>query len=134
MHYERELLALPAETVELAEEVERYLRLWKPDAQLIRDPKVYGISGHSYSFDFQLILAISPTPNAVGAVMRKAGDVISGNDLNGRKITVIVDNRTDELFAKHKAEEEIQIISALVNAVPLTNLINQAIGNAQTAH
>ena len=138
MHYERELLALPAETVELAEEVERYLRLWKPDAQLIRDPKVYGISGHSYSFDFQfnnqLILAISPTPNAVGAVMRKAGDVISGNDLNGRKITVIVDNRTDKLFAKHKAEEEIQIISALVNAVPLTNLINQAIGNAQTAH
>ena len=138
MHYERELLALPAETVELAEEVEHYLRLWKPSAQLIRAPKVQGISGHSYSFDFQLdnqlILAITPTPSAVGAVMRKTGDVISGNDLNGRNITVIVDNRTDELFDEHKAEEEIQIISTLANAVPLTNLINQAMKNTQTAH
>ena len=138
MHYERELLALPAEAVELAEEVEHYLRLWKPSAQLIREPKVHGISGHSYSFDFQLdnqlILAIAPTPNAVGAVMRKTGDVISGNDLNGRNITVIVDNRSDQLFAEHKAEEEIQIISTLANAVPLTNLINQAMKNTKTAN
>lgn len=138
MHYERELLALPTETVELSEEVELYLKMWKPNAPIIREPKVQGISGHSYSFDFQfenqLILAISPTPNAVGAVMRKAGDVISGNDLNGRKITVIVDNRTDQLFAEHKAEEEIQIISALASAIPLTNLIEQAQKTAQTAH
>lgn len=138
MHYERELLALPAETVNLAEEVESYLRLWKPSAQLICEPKVHGISGHSYSFDFQLdnqlILAIAPTASAVGAVMRKAGDVISGNDLNGRNITVIVDNRTNELFAEHRAEEEIQIISTLVNTVPLTNLINQAMKSAQTVH
>lgn len=136
MHYERELLALPAETVELAEEVEHYLRMWKPHSQLIREPKVQGISGHCYTFDFQfddqLILAISPTPNAVGSVMRKAGDVISGNDLNGRKVTVIVDNRSDQLFSEHKAEEEIQIISALARAVPLTNLIEQAMKITKT--
>ena len=60
--------------------------------------------------------------------------MISGNDLNGRNITVIVDNRTDELFSEHKAEEEIQIISTLVNTVRLTNLINQATKSTQTAH
>jgi len=37
-------------------------------------------------------------------------------------------------FDEHKAEEEIQIISTLANAVPLTNLINQAMKNTQTAH
>ena len=143
MHYEKELVALPVETIELADEVEHYLRLWKPHAQFIRSPKVNGISGHSYSFDFQvddkLILAISPTPNAVGAVMRKAGDVITGNNLGDREIVVIVDDRDDkekELFPrrKDKAKEEIQIISSLVSALPLTNLIENTTQQTQTAH
>ncbi|POY44948.1 hypothetical protein, partial [Avibacterium paragallinarum] len=57
---------------------------------------------HSYTLDFQLddqlIMAINPTPNAVGSVMRKAGDILSGNDLAGRKMLVVVDDRSDQLF------------------------------------
>ena len=71
--------------------------------------------------------------------MRKAGDVITGNNLGDREIVVIVDDRDDkekELFPrrKDKAKEEIQIISSLVSALPLTNLIENTTQQTQTAH
>lgn len=125
MHYEREIINVPEAVLQFSQEVEYYLRAWKPNAHFAHSPKVQGISGHTYTFDFQvdndLYLAISPTPAAVGGAMRKIGDVLSGSFLDGRQLIVIVDDRSDDLF-KAKAEEEIQIISVLAKAVPFTTL------------
>lgn len=125
--YEQEISQLPTEVVDFADEVEFYLKAWKPNQMLISSPKIKGISGHEYLFDFQLgnqlILAINPTPNAVGSAMRRIGDVLSGGELDNRTILVIVDNRSDQLFEQQKAEEEISIISTLAKAVPFTNLM-----------
>ncbi|MBF0784470.1 DUF1828 domain-containing protein [Muribacter muris] len=133
MHYEKELAGIPEAVIDFSEEVEFYLRAWKPQATLIKKPKISGISGHEYIFDFQLeqdlIMAISPSPNAVGSAMRKAGDVLSGSFLDDRHILIIVDDRSDDLFQK-KAEEEIKIISTLAKAVPFSNL--QSLINKQS--
>lgn len=127
MHYEREIIALPKQLHDLTEQVEHHLRLWKPNHILHKNVVVQGISGHQVQFDFEqdkwLILPISPTPQAVGAAMRKAGDVLSGSFLDGREIMVIVDDRSNDLFPQRKIDEEIAIISTLVKAVPLSNLI-----------
>ena len=128
MHYERGILGVPREVADFAEEVELYLKAWKPKAKLQKNVKVRGISGHDYTFDFQmddkLILAINPNPASVGAVMRKTGDVKMGSDLDSRELMVIVDDRGEDLFHQ-KAEEEIRIISALVKAVPFSNILKQ---------
>lgn len=127
LRYEQKISLLPTEVVYFADEVEFYLKAWKPNKTLLTSPKIKGISGHEYRFDFQLdnrlILAINPTPNAVGSAMRRIGDVLSGAELDDRKILVIVDDRSDQLFEQQKAEEEISIISTLAKAVPFTNLI-----------
>lgn len=136
IRYEQEITELPTEIVDFAEEVEFYLKAWKPNQSLQLSPKIKGISGHEYTFDFQLgsqiILAINPTPNAVGSAMRRIGDVLSGGELDNRQILVIVDNRSDQLFEQQKAEEEISIISTLAKAIPFTNLVS-AIEKQQTA-
>lgn len=129
MHYEREILGIPRAVADFAVEVELYLLGWKPHAKLRKNVKVRGISGHNYTFDFQmddnLILAINPNPASVGAVMRKVGDVKMGSDLDGRELMVIVDDRGEDLFHQ-KAEEEIRIISALAKAVPFSNILKKA--------
>lgn len=128
MHYEREIAGVSSSINNLADEVEMYLKAWKPKQKIMRNPRVKGISNHEYRFDFEfgknLVLAINPTPNAVGSVMRKVGDVVTGNALGEREILVIVDNRGDDFF-NQKAAEEIKIISSLAKAVPLTNLIDK---------
>ncbi|HDR1103288.1 MAG: DUF1828 domain-containing protein [Bacteroidota bacterium] len=135
MHYEKELAGIPRTVKNLADEVEVYLRTWKPKANLVKSPAINGISGHTYHADFQfdkeIIFAIAPTPNSVGSVMRKTGDIISGGDLGDRSILVIVDDRTEQLF-EQKAEEEIKIIASLVKAVPLSNLIKLANKSSST--
>lgn len=136
MHHERETIGIPPQINDLVEEVEMYLKAWKPKAKLIRNPKIKGISDHEYKFDFEiendLILTISPTPQSVGSAMRKIADVNSGIELKNRKIMVIVDNRGDDLFSE-KATKEIKIISALAKALPLTNLI-KAIQSNLSSH
>ncbi|THA11302.1 DUF1828 domain-containing protein [Rodentibacter pneumotropicus] len=137
-NYEYQQLGITDEVNNLAQDVENYLRLLKPQSTFSRKPQVKGISGHEYKFDLavdnQLFLAIQPTPQAVGAAMRKIGDVVSSSDLDNRTIVVVVDDRNSQDLFKQKAEEEIQIISALASAVPFTNLIERAEKITQAAH
>lgn len=134
MRYEREMLTLSQDTAAFSAEVELYLRAWKPKAKLISNPKIKGISGRSHTFDFaldkELILAVSPSPQAVGAAMRKLGDVKMTE--NGQELMVVVDDRSGDLFATQKVNEEIAILSSLVKAVPFSSLVKAA--GRTTAH
>lgn len=127
MHYEREIIGLPKNINDLADTVEHHLRLWKPKHTLKKNVFVQGISGHEVKFDFEidqnLIMAIPPYPQAVGAAMRKVGDVLSGSFLNDRAMMIIVDDRNNDLFPTNKIQEEIAIISTFVKALPLSNLV-----------
>lgn len=137
MHHEREIIGLPKHINDLADTVEHHLRLWKPKHILLKNVIVQGISGHEVKFDFEidnnLIMAIPPNPQAVGAAMRKVGDVLSGSFLNERKMMIVVDDRNHDLFPQQKIDEEIAIISTFVKALPLSNLIRVSEKQARTA-
>ena len=118
---ERAALGVPDKADNLADEVEMLLRAWKPDLMLARGPHVKGISGHEYDFDFvlgdELVDVIAPHHNATGGIMRKLGDVLSGEGQH--KSLVIVDDRLEP----KRAEIELQIIATLARAMPLSKLL-----------
>ena len=119
----REQVGSTEEARNLSDEVEMYLRAWRPRAELSRNPKQRGISGHEHRFDFlqdgELIDVITPHHNATGGLMRKLGDVLNAGDEHTPKVRVIVDDRTDPI----RASVEMQIIASLAKAMPLTKLI-----------
>lgn len=121
----REQVGAPETARQLADEVEMYLRAWRPQATLTRQPVLCGISGHEYRFDFQqgneLIDVISPHHNATGGVMRKLGDVLNADHPTPPKVRVVVDDRTEP----DRALVEMRIIASLATAMPLTKLIEK---------
>lgn len=120
---ERTALGVPDKADNLADEVEMLLRSWKPQLPLARSPQVKGISGHEYDFDFmfgdELVDVLVPHHNATGGIMRKLGDVLSAPGQH--KALVIVDDRNEQ----QRAETELQIISMLARAIPLTTLLKK---------
>lgn len=113
-----------AEHVSLfADEVEGWLRAWKPHEVLTRGVMMRGLSKREHMFDFRLgnriIAAVQPNPAAIGGLMRKVGDAIGGPDAEGVELMAVIDDRLDQ----QKAEEETRIVSSLVKALPLSKLI-----------
>ncbi|MGE8451754.1 MAG: DUF1828 domain-containing protein [Pseudomonadales bacterium] len=128
---ERGWLGIPEPINNFADEVEQYLRLWKPADEIVRHPKVKGISRHEYTFDFwwngELIDVVSPSHQATGGLMRKLGDVLSAPGERA-KIRVVIDDRDDF----ERAETEKQIIGSMASAMlfsSLTKVVSQ-----QTVH
>jgi len=124
---ERSWLGIPEPVNNFADEVEHYLRLWKPTAEAIRNPKVLGISRHEYTFDFsfagELIDVVTPSHQATGGLMRKLGDVLSAPG-ERHKIRVVIDDREDF----ERAETEKQIIGSMASAMlfsSLTKVVNK---------
>lgn len=121
----REQMGGTEESRNLAEEVEMYLRAWRPHADLTRHPRQRGISGHEHQFDFlqndELIDVITPHHNATGGLMRKLVDVLNAGDESAPKVRVIVDDRTDPA----RAGVEMQIIASLAKAMPLSKLLER---------
>ena len=130
--WEREQFGLDEQTKNLADEAEIYLREWKPQANLERDPKIKGQSKREHSFDFLLdgeyIDVIGANHTATGATMRKAGDVKNSPYLYGRGIRVVIDDR----FDPERAEVERQILGSLVKSMTLTKL--QELGKPTRPH
>ena len=120
---ERTALGVPDRADNLADEVEMLLISWKPKLTLARTPHVKGISGHEYVFDFmfgdELVDVLVPHHSATGGIMRKLGDVLSGPGQH--KALVIVDDRAEP----ERAETELQIITMLARAMPLSKLISK---------
>jgi hypothetical protein len=127
--YEREYLGLPEELEQFIQEVEMYLRAWKPQAKLEHYPVVIGHSGrpHNFHFEFdrQLMDAARPHGIRTGSILRKAADVINAGDK--RKIVVVMDDRADI----ERARVESDILSTMVSVMPFTRLVAQASGNVR---
>jgi len=125
---EREYLGLPEELEQFIEEVEQYLRAWKPQAKLDRNPVVVGHSGrtHMFHFDFdsQLMDAARPHGISTGSILRKAADVINSGDK--RKIVVVMDDRQ----YVERAKVEADILSTMVSVLPFTRLALQVPGGS----
>ncbi|MCL4664463.1 DUF1828 domain-containing protein [Burkholderia multivorans] len=122
---ERAWAGIPESVNNLADEVEHYLRILKPDQPITRNPKVKGISNHEYVFQFmwgdELVDVLSPSPQATGGLMRKLGDVLSAPG-ESPKIRVVIDDRGDLM----KAETEKQIIGSMASAMLYSSLIKAA--------
>lgn len=119
---ERGWLGVPATVNDFADDVEQYLRLWKPEEKLVKHPKLKGISRQEHVFDFmlgnELVDVITPSHQATGGLMRKLGDVLSAPGEHP-KIRVIVDDRLDF----DRAETERQIIGSMASAMLFSSLL-----------
>lgn len=119
--WEREYLGEGEELQELLDEVEFYLRAWRPREELQRDPTAIGHSRRPWTFHFQLgdqlIDAARPHGNRTGAILRKAADLRNAGE--PRPIMVIMDDREDA----ERARVETDILTALVGVMPMTTLI-----------
>ncbi|KVF97003.1 hypothetical protein WJ21_16675 [Burkholderia vietnamiensis] len=113
---ERTWTGVPDSVNNLADDVEHYLRLLRPDHPITRNAKIKGISNHEYTFQFmwgnELVDVLSPSPQATGGLMRKLGDVLSAPG-ESPKIRVVIDDRGDVL----KAETEKTIIGSMASAM-----------------
>lgn len=124
--YQWELSKAPEKTAHFIDEVEMALRAWKPDVPLERSPKIKGGSRHEYEFDFKwgnkYVDAITPHPNATGALMRKIGDVVAGSFIDEETVfQVIIDDRYDLL----KAELEKSIITSMASGLMFSDIERQ---------
>lgn len=124
--WEREYLGLPEELEQFVQEVEMYLKAWKPQATLQIGPAVQGHSGRVHTFHFEqeakLIDAARPHGIRTGSILRKAADVINAGDK--RKVLVVIDDREDI----ERAKVEADILSSLISVMPFTRLVEQAGG------
>ena len=125
--WEREYLGVSDEIEQFINEVELYLRAWKPNSPLTRLPIIQGHSGRTHSFHFelerQLIDAVRPHGIRTGSILRKAADVINAGDK--RKILVVMDDREDT----ERAKIETDILSTMISVMPFTRLVAQVPGN-----
>ncbi|HDR9087171.1 TPA: DUF1828 domain-containing protein [Burkholderia vietnamiensis] len=122
---ERAWAGVPESVNNLADEVEHYLRVLRPDQPITRNAKITGISNHEYTFQFmwgtELVDVLSPSPQATGGLMRKLGDVLSAPG-ESPKIRVVIDDRGDLT----RAETEKQIIGSMASAMLYSALAKAA--------
>lgn len=128
--FERDRFGLSEAAVVFSDEVELYLRGWKPHAELIGTPTATGATGGKYEFDFlfegQLIDCIAAKGRSTGALLRKAADVRARENAPG--ILAIIDDRTDQEHASK--ESSILTGSGLVNVMLMTRLMRHSAGQS----
>jgi hypothetical protein len=116
------------------EEVAMHLTAWKKDTPLLRKPTAKGFSGRTLEFDFQFgdqyIDAVLPHANSTGAELRKAVDLNNGPLGSKNGFLLIVEDRKSPLNAK----QEIEILSRVATAWPMSQLIAASGGSSLTAH
>lgn len=124
--FEREYVGIPEEIEQFVQEVEMYLRAWKPNTPPVPHPVLQGHSGRIYKFHFEqdgkLIDAVRPHGLRTGSLLRKAADVLHAGEK--REILIVMDNR--EL--PEAATIETDILSTMVSVMPFTSLEQQVGG------
>ena len=123
--WEYEQKGVATDVLQLLEEVEMYLRAWKPSAPLIREPEYQGITGHVYKLDFDFdgrpVAAINTHHSTVSSTIRKLLDITNRPENVARPL-VILDDRAD---AKH-AKMEALVIQAVADVLVFSALERNA--------
>lgn len=123
--WEAENAGFSSDIVNLAAEVEIYLREWKPGHQVLVDQPLSGISGRPHKFAFmidgELIDVVSSRPQSTAAEVRKLADVRGIRSQSEVPITVIIDDRPSPIRAK----QEALILSRFADVMLLTSLQQQ---------
>ena len=118
--FEREYIGVPEEIEQFVQEVEMYLRAWKPNFPPQPQPVLQGHSGRLYKFNFEqdgkLIDAVRPHGSRTGSLLRKAADVKHAGE--PKEILIVMDDR--ELT--EAANIETDILSTMVSVMPFTRL------------
>lgn len=112
-----------ADEIDIVAQLEPYVIARNPRAETKHNQAVKGASGTLYTFDIlhgnDLVDIIRPNPQATGAVMRKAGDVLNGPFRERWEPLIIVSDLDDKI----KAENEISIIGSMTRAMPASRLM-----------
>ncbi|CDY79438.1 Phage protein [Caballeronia glathei] len=123
--WEAENAGMTTDATTLANEVEFYLRQWKPKLDLLRDQPMTGISGRSHDFHFlldgELIDVVSSKPQSTAAEVRKLADVRGIPSNAAADIRVIIDDREDS----KRAQQEALILSRFADVWMLSSLQGQ---------
>lgn len=129
--FERDRLGLSEAVVAFSDEVELYLRSWKPNAEIVKAPTILGATGGAYEFDFQMngtvIDCIAAKGRSTGALLRKASDVRARE--RAPDILAVIDDRIDPIHAAH--ESNILAGSGLVSTLLMTRLMQNARANSE---
>lgn len=124
--FEREYIGVPEELEQFVQEVEMYLRAWKPNTPPMPYPVLQGHSGRIYKFHFEqdgkLIDAVRPHGSRTGSLLRKAADVLHAGEK--KEILIVMDDR--EL--KEAAIIESDILSTMISVMPFSRLEQQVGG------
>lgn len=121
--WEREQAGVSMDADWFVQEVAFYLQAWKPQAHIVKNPKIKGFSGRSISFDFefegQFIDAVAPHSASTGAELRKIVDLTSTSTYADKEVMVIVDDR----FNPDLAKQEMGIISRVAKTWGMSSLV-----------
>jgi hypothetical protein len=124
--FEREYIGIPEEIEQFVQEVEIYLKAWKPNAPITPHPVLQGHSGRIVKFHFEqdgkLIDAVRPHGTRTGALLRKAADVLHAGEK--KEILIVMDDRE----FPDVAAIESDILSVMVSVMPFTRLERQVGG------
>jgi hypothetical protein len=121
--WEREQAGVSIDAEWFVQEVAFHLQAWKPEAPIIRSPKVKGFSGRTISFDFefdgQFVDAVTPHSSSTGAELRKVVDLVSTSTFAKKEVLVIVDDR----FNPDLAKLEMGIIGRVAKTWGMSSLV-----------
>lgn len=120
--WEAENAGISTDVTSLTNEVEIYLREWKPRHEVLLEQPLAGISGRSHSFSFlidgELIDVVSSAPQSTASEIRKLADIRGIPSQANTHIRVIIDDRGNP----ERAREEAMILSRFADVWPLTSL------------
>jgi hypothetical protein len=121
-HWEADNAGFSSDIVNLAAEVEIYLREWKLGHEVLIDQPLVGISGRPHKFAFmidgELIDVVSSVPQSTAAEVRRLADVRGIRSQSDVPILVVIDDRPNPVRAK----QEAMILSRFADVMLLTAL------------
>ncbi len=130
--WEKQQVGTQIDIAHFIDEVGLYLRAWKPKANLRPEPQYTGISGNTYTLDFDLdgkaVVAITTHPNSVSSALRKLLDIRSSPANSKLQTLVVLDDRFDQEAAKR----ESLVLESVASVLPMTRLQKNA-GSSQRA-
>lgn len=125
VRWERERKSVDHDIDLFVEEVALYLAAWK-GTDVIRRPKVQGITGREYEFDFDVaglfVLAVSTHHQSTSAALHKLVDVKGLPSNAGLKTLVVIDDRADQKTAKN----ESMVLSSVSGVIGMEQLQRNA--------